>query len=136
MAAAKLKVEKLTVHTDPRGCVFEPLDAELFPGQKNVHVVVTHPGGIRGNHFHKQGTEVMTVTGHAFVRIRDKSRIRDVEIMPGEAFRFTFPPGTSHAIQNIGREDSLLVAFNTQPHDPANPDSETDILIQREKAPF
>jgi hypothetical protein len=40
-----------------------------------------------------------------------------------------FPPGVSHAIQNTGHTDSLLVAFNTCAHDPADPDTVQDILI-------
>ena len=129
MADDGLKVERLTVHSDLRGCVFEPLEEKDFPGQKNVHVVVTHPGGIRGNHCHQRGTEIITVTGRALVRIRDKGKVRDVAVMDGEAFRFTFPPGVSHAIQNTGGKDNILAAFNTQVHDPENPDSVSDPLI-------
>jgi len=129
MPEGELKVEKLAVHSDRRGCVFEPLEEENFPAQKNVHVVVTRPGGIRGNHCHKRGTEIITVTGHALVRIREKGRIRDIEVLDGEAFRFTFPAGVSHAIQNVGGEDNILAAFNTEVHDPDDPDSVPDSLI-------
>jgi CIC family chloride channel protein len=39
------------------------------------------------------------------------------------------PPGVSHAIQNTGGIDNLLVAFNTEPHDSDKPDLVQDVLI-------
>ena len=65
-----VRVEPVVLHQDSRS-VFEPLEPECLPSQRNIHVVVTEPGCVRGNHYHTRGTEVITVQGPALVRIRD-----------------------------------------------------------------
>jgi dTDP-4-dehydrorhamnose 3,5-epimerase-like enzyme len=47
----------------------------------------------------------------------------------GEAWRFEFPPGIAHAYLNTGHETQVLVAFSSEPHDPANPDTYRDVLL-------
>ena len=49
----------------------EPLGPSDLATQKNVHVVLSSPGAVRGNHHHERGTEIMTVYGPAHVRLRD-----------------------------------------------------------------
>jgi UDP-2-acetamido-2,6-beta-L-arabino-hexul-4-ose reductase len=39
--------------------------------KKNAHIVISGPGVIRGNHYHKKGEETMAVMGPALVRVRD-----------------------------------------------------------------
>jgi UDP-2-acetamido-2,6-beta-L-arabino-hexul-4-ose reductase len=114
---------------DERGFVFEPLDAKLLVSQNNAHVVVSRPGAVRGNHFHLRGTETLVICGPARVRIRKDKHTEDFSIPIGTTCRFIIPPGISHAIQNTGETDGLLVAFNTEPHDPDKPDLVQDVLI-------
>jgi len=123
------KYERLNVISDSRGYVFEPLLADAFSSQRNAHVVISEPGVVRGNHYHLKGEETITVVGPALVRFRNKDIIEDTQIPAGEAFRFTFPAGVSHAIQNLNEEPNVLVAFNTVEHDPKDPDTEEDILL-------
>ena len=125
-----IEAEKLRVARDARGSVFEPLDAEGLARQKNVHVVLTRPGGVRGNHFHRDMAEVLTVYGPALVRVREAGLIRDLVVPEHEVHRFTFPPGVAHAILNTGAEAGLLVSFSTRPHDPEHPDVVRDLLIE------
>lgn len=125
------RIEKQIVKrfTDNRGVVFEPLDEVDIAHQKNVHVVVSRPGAVRGNHYHVNGTETLVVCGPALIRIRQGDNREDVAIAAQETIRMVIPPKISHAIQNTGDTDCLLVAFNTIAHDPANPDVIEDILI-------
>ena len=44
----RVKIEYLNVQEDERGCVFEPLESEVLPFQRNAHLVLTHPGCVRG----------------------------------------------------------------------------------------
>ena len=127
-------VNKQTVKrfTDHRGFVFESIEEKWIPKQKNVHVVVSRPGAVRGNHYHETGTEMLIVCGPARVKIRYGHETDEFRIPDGNTVRLTIPPGISHAIQNTGDVDNLLVAFNTCPHDPANPDTVEDILIPAE----
>jgi len=125
----RVHLEKLEIKSDPRGCVWEPVSPAELAAQQNCHVVVTEPGGVRGNHFHKLGTEIATQRGPALVRYRDETGVHDVAISEGEVYRFVFPPHCSHAFKNTGAGANLLVAFNTVPHDPQSPDVYRDALI-------
>lgn len=124
-----INAEQVRVHRDPRGVVFEPLNAEQLAGQQNVHVVVSVPGCVRGNHFHQRAREILTAMGPALVRFREEGKMRDVLVPEGEAYRFIIPPGVAHAVQNTGQGPSVLVSFSSIVHDPANPDVVADKLI-------
>jgi dTDP-4-dehydrorhamnose 3,5-epimerase-like enzyme len=128
---ATATVEEIKFPTDPRGFVFEPLDAQRLPVQRNVHVAVSEPNAIRGNHFHQHSIEVAVVIGPALVRLREDGEIRDVPVPEGRAYQFTFPPGVSHAFQGRGTKPMLLVAFSSTVFDPAAPDVVRDILISQ-----
>jgi UDP-2-acetamido-2,6-beta-L-arabino-hexul-4-ose reductase len=92
--------------------------------------VITRPGGIRGNHYHRVGHEVALVLGPALVRYRDGEAVVDRPVAPGEAVRFTFPAGVAHAIQNTGDAPMIALSFNTEVHDRARPDVVRDVLIE------
>ncbi|MEX2175516.1 MAG: cupin domain-containing protein [Pirellulaceae bacterium] len=123
-------IQRLDVFADPRGAVYEPLLPEQLPPQRNVHVVVTEPGQIRGNHLHQRGTEILTVLGPALVRLQDESRQIDTQIEKGEAYRFVIPPGIAHAILAIGPEPMLIVAFNNDLFDRDHPDVVRKVLLE------
>jgi len=125
-----LEIDSLTVHSDARGVVFEPLAVEMIASQHNAHVVVSNPGVVRGNHYHQQGTETIAVVGPALVRIREDKNLRDIVVPEEKVYRFTFPPEIPHAIKNMGDRVNILVAFNTCEHDPENPDTVQEILIE------
>lgn len=122
-------IEELPFPSDPRGFVIEPLDAERLPEQRNVHVVWSEPGAIRGNHYHEHGTEVSVVMGPALVRLREDGMIRDVTVPDGAAYRLMLPPRVSHAFQNTGTKPTLIMAFNTAVFDRVKPDVIRDALI-------
>lgn len=124
-----VSIEKLRRAVDQRGQVFEPLDLRGLSEQRNVHVVLTEPGHIRGNHFHHVGSEVSAVLGPALVRYRDGAEITTVEVPSDEVWRFRFPPGVVHAFQNIGSSPMLIVSFNTMAHDPQNADTSREVIL-------
>jgi UDP-2-acetamido-2,6-beta-L-arabino-hexul-4-ose reductase len=125
-----VSIEPLDPVTDLRGLVLEPLGPHELPLQRNVHLVLTGPGHVRGNHYHERGREVTVVFGPALFRYRDGPAVRDVVIAAGQAYRITIPPGIGHAIQNPGPEPMILISFNTEPHDRARPDVVRDMLIE------
>jgi dTDP-4-dehydrorhamnose 3,5-epimerase-like enzyme len=125
----RASVEPLGGNRDPRGVVIEPLGPRELPIQRNVHLVLTGPGQVRGNHFHRLGTEIVTVLGPALVRLREQGELRDLVVPSGEAYRFVLPPGVSHAFQNTGSEPMVLIAFDSSAYDPASPDVQRDVLI-------
>src|SRR4051812_32420318 len=117
-----IKIDVLRVAKDTRGYVFEPMEGDKLGQFRNVHVVYTVPGVVRGNHRHLVGTEVSSVSGPMLVRYRHDGVIHDVHVPIGEVWRFEFPPGVAHAFRNDGTEPSMLAAFNTEAHDPDRPD--------------
>jgi dTDP-4-dehydrorhamnose 3,5-epimerase-like enzyme len=125
----EVKIERLRRAEDQRGYVYEPLDAIGLSVQRNVHVVLTQPGEIRGNHFHDTGTEVSAVSGPARVRIKQDAALSTHDIPEGETWRFTFPPRVTHAFQNTGVGPLIIVSFNTLPHDPNDPNTTRDVIL-------
>ena len=128
----EVQTEVMRVAKDARGMVYEPLRPDELAPQQNAHVVLTRPGGVRANHYHVHGTEILTVIGPALVRTREKGAFRDYHVGDREVMRFTIPPGVPHAVLNTGQTDGVVVAFNTHAHDPANPDVVRDVLIPPE----
>ena len=101
-------VQSVKTHRDARGSLFEPLtDAELA-GQKNVHVVLTQPNEVRGNHVHRTAVETTSVVGPCLIRLKEAGAIRDLEVPEGETWRLTIPPGVVHAFRNTGRSMMVL----------------------------
>ena len=125
----KVKINQLKTHTDLRGIVFGPIEKESISVQKNCHIVISKPGIIRGNHYHLYGTETIAVVGAALLRFREGAEVYDIEVPSNHVYKFVIPPKVSHAIKNTGEKDSILVAFNTVPHDPDKPDVITDTLM-------
>lgn len=122
----------LRLARDARGIVFEPVDAAELARQRNCHVVLTEPGCVRGNHWHRHATEITVVLGPARVRIRRAEGgedVQDVVVPDGQAFRFVFPPGVAHALENTGDRPMLAVAFSDQTHDRSQPDVVAEVLL-------
>jgi UDP-2-acetamido-2,6-beta-L-arabino-hexul-4-ose reductase len=122
-------VEEVRMHTDARGVVLEPVNREQLALQRNAHLVITQPGGIRGNHCHPRGSEVTVLLGPVLLRVRERGNVREFHVPAGKALRFTFPPGVAHAYQNTGTEPLAAMAFNTEVFDPAHPDTVREVLI-------
>ena len=115
-------VQSVKTHRDARGSLFEPLtDAELAI-QKNVHVVLTQPKEVRGNHMHRTAVETTSVVGPCLIRLKEDGAIRDLEVPAGETWRLTIPPGVVHAFRNTGAGIMVLVSFSTILHDPMGTD--------------
>jgi dTDP-4-dehydrorhamnose 3,5-epimerase-like enzyme len=125
-----VRIDILTSHRDTRGAVFEPLPGDEIANYRNMHVVVSEPGAIRGNHFHVHGTEITAVAGPTLVRFREAGALRDVQVPAGEVWRFTFPPGVPHAFCNTGDRTAVLASFNTEEHDPDAPDAVREVLLE------
>ncbi len=128
-AVAVTQIEQLASFRDARGLLFEPLGAAALGNQNNVHVVLTEPDAVRGNHRHRVSVEITTVVGPCLVRLKESGVTRDIDVPAGETWRFTIPPGVSHAYRNTGKAVMLLVSFNSHVHDPAKPDMERDPIL-------
>ena len=122
-------IEVVPSHRDARGALFEPVDDRQIEGKRNVHVVLTEPGQVRGNHRHTVGSEIAVVTGPALVRLKEGGVLRDVAVPAGDVWRFTIPPGVVHAFRNDGPGTMILIGFNTERHDPVRPDAVREEIL-------
>jgi dTDP-4-dehydrorhamnose 3,5-epimerase-like enzyme len=126
---SQVVVQSVKTHRDARGSLFEPLtDAELAD-QKNVHVVLTQPNEVRGNHVHRTAVETTSVVGPCLIRLKEAGTLRDLEVPKGEIWRLTIPPGVVHAFRNTGDAVMVLVSFSTNLHDPAGSDTEREPIL-------
>jgi dTDP-4-dehydrorhamnose 3,5-epimerase-like enzyme len=128
-AASGVRIESVKIHRDARGSVFEPLNDAELAAQKNVHVVITAPNEVRGNHRHASAVEITTVVGPCLVRFKEAGVIRDAEVPTGETWRFVIPPGVVHAYRNTGSEPMVLISFSTQVHDPQATDTVREQIL-------
>jgi UDP-2-acetamido-2,6-beta-L-arabino-hexul-4-ose reductase len=125
-------VEAVKLNSDPRGYVFEPVNQHELAAQGNSHIVVSEPGAIRGNHYHVRGREITVVVGPCLVRYRDVTGagpVHELMVPAGSAQRLTFPAGVAHAFRYPGPGLGLLAVFNSEVHDPAQPDVVREVLI-------
>ena len=126
----KVKIDQISKHSDARGTLFEPVDVDAIRLQKNVHVVVSEPDAVHGNHYHLNGTETIVVMGPALIRFKENDNIYDIDVEAGRVTRFIIPPGIAHAIKNMADKPNVFVAFNTVEHDPHTPDRIQDDILE------
>jgi dTDP-4-dehydrorhamnose 3,5-epimerase-like enzyme len=127
--ATRVIVQPVKTHRDARGALFEPLtDAELC-AQKNVHVVLTQPNEVRGNHMHRTAVETTSLVGPCLIRLKEAGTIRDIQVPAGEIWRLTIPPGVVHAFRNTGDSSMVLVSFSTNLHDPNGSDTVREQIL-------
>ncbi|MDP9090422.1 MAG: hypothetical protein M3O26_16975 [Pseudomonadota bacterium] len=125
----RANIQAVESHQDARGAVFEPLSDEELNAQRNVHVVLTQPQAVRGNHVHLTATEITTVVGPCLIRLKEEGAIRDIEVPPGEIVRLEIPPGVVHAFRNTGDSAMMLVSFSTNVHDPRGGDTAREEIL-------
>jgi dTDP-4-dehydrorhamnose 3,5-epimerase-like enzyme len=126
---AQALLQPVKTHRDARGALFEPLSDDELAGQKNVHVVLTQPNEVRGNHVHRTATETTSVVGPCLIRLKESGQIRDIEVAAGEICRLVIPPGVVHAYRNTGTGVMVLVSFSTNLHDPNGSDTAREQIL-------
>ena len=113
----------LTQKSDFRGELAELLKSHNI-GQ--IFVSRTRPGSGRGHHYHDTKVEKFVVLeGHAMIRLRHVLGGDDIEYpVSGQEFCvIEIPPGYAHAIENIGKEDLVMLFWSDEIFDPITPDT-------------
>lgn len=123
------RIESVNSHRDTRGVLFEPLSEVELAAQRNVHVVLTQPGEVRGNHLHLTAVETTSVVGPCLVRLKEAGVIRNIDVPAGEIWRLTIPPGVVHAYRNTGSGVMVLVSFSSNAHDPEAVDTLRESIL-------
>lgn len=113
----------LTKNKDDRGWLAELIKSKSF-GQ--IFISKTKPGITRGNHWHHTKTEkFLVVQGDAVVRFRRVDENDVIEyLVNGELPEvIDIPPGYTHSIENIGKDDVITLFWSNEIFDAENPDT-------------
>lgn len=126
--------KNIRLFADERGMVFEPVDGEaLAAGHvRNFHLATMKTGVVRGNHWHKEQTETISVFGSSgLAKFRDMKSGAEENIIveEGAVCTFTIAPGIAHAVINTGDKEMILACYTDRIHMPEKPDREIVTLI-------
>jgi UDP-2-acetamido-2,6-beta-L-arabino-hexul-4-ose reductase len=114
----------LSASTDGRGALAEFLKSEVA-GQ--LFISRTHPGAVRGNHYHHTKTEkFLVVEGTGIIRFRRVDGTSEVleYVVDGTDFRVVdIPPDYAHSIENVGSGELVVLFWASEIFDPAAPDT-------------
>lgn len=117
------KVIQPELRADNRGNLFEMIKSH---NSGQIFVSKTKPGIVRGNHYHHTKVEKFCViSGKAVIRLRriDTDEIKTYEV-DGEAPSIVdIPPGYTHNIENIGKQELITLFWANEVFDPEKPDT-------------
>ena len=114
----------LTMHCDNRGSFTEALHS-AERGQVSVNI--SHPGIVKGQHWHHTKHEkFLVVSGQGVIRFRKMVGDDKVIEYPvsGEKLEVVrIPPGYTHNIENTGKGDMVTLMWANEVFDPGAPDT-------------
>ena len=113
----------LDIKADQRGSLAEFLKS---PSMGQIFVSRTKPGITRGNHYHHTKTEkFLVLQGKAVIRFRQINSDRVLEYrVRGEDYRvLDIPPGYTHSIENVGKDELVTLFWANEMFDPEKPDT-------------
>ena len=119
-------------HVDSRGSFTEILKKEGF-GQISVNVI--KPGITKGNHYHHTKNEkFLVLRGECLTEFRriDSDDVISYRTRGDRPEVIDIPPGYTHSIANIGKEDAIVLMWANEPFDPENPDTHR-LNVEEEK---
>ncbi len=113
----------LDMHVDERGSFTEFLKT---PERGQVSVNISHPGVVKGNHWHNTKNEkFLVVKGEGLIRLRKVGSDEVVEYrVSGEKLEVVdIPCGYTHSIANVGDSDMATVMWVNEVFDPSKNDT-------------
>lgn len=115
--------DRLEIHRDDRGSFTEL----MRPGSGQISVNITHPGAVKGRHWHHSKWEVfVVVSGRGRIRLRrldtEEELVFDVSGEAPEAVYIL--PGYLHSLENLSETEELVtVMWASELYDPERPDT-------------
>ncbi|MBF0234170.1 MAG: NAD-dependent epimerase/dehydratase family protein [Desulfamplus sp.] len=120
----------LDIKTDKRGSLAEFLKSS-YCGQ--IFVSRTKPGITRGNHYHHTKAEkFLVIHGQAIIRFRHLLSNKLIEYpINGEEFRVVdIPPGYTHSIENVGKDELVTIFWADEIFNSKHPDTVFDEVLK------
>jgi UDP-2-acetamido-2,6-beta-L-arabino-hexul-4-ose reductase len=123
----KLEIKKLDIRSDDRGFAINILDKKSLKDYdiKEILIIVSKPGAIRGNHYHKTKLEWLGIlNGRAkFVYEDNKTGKRKMVTISGNKPKMIRTPrNVTHAVKNVGKDDLYMIELSNQIYED-NPDT-------------
>lgn len=113
----------LTMHVDDRGSFTEFLKTKE---RGQVSVNISHPGIVKGNHWHNTKNEkFLVVSGEGLIRLRKvgSSEVIEYRVSGSKLEVVDIPCGYTHSIANVGTQDMTTVMWVNEVFDPGHPDT-------------
>ena len=113
----------LEMHTDSRGSFTEFLRS---PERGQVSINISHPGIVKGNHWHHTKNEkFLVVKGEGVIRFRNifSKEVIEYHVSGDKLEVVDIPCGYTHNIENVGTEDMVTVMWANEAFDPDHPDT-------------
>ena len=113
----------LEMHTDNRGSFTEFLRS---PKRGQVSINISHPGIVKGNHWHHTKNEkFLVVKGEGVIRFRNifSKEVIEYHVSGDKLEVVDIPCGYTHNIENVGTEDMVTVMWANEAFDPDHPDT-------------
>jgi UDP-2-acetamido-2,6-beta-L-arabino-hexul-4-ose reductase len=113
----------LLSHKDQRGSFTEILKTV---GQGQISVNISRPGITKGNHYHMSKNEkYLVVSGLCEIKFRKVGAENVITYKCGgdDLKVVDIPPGYTHSITNVGKDDSITLMWANECYDPNIPDT-------------
>lgn len=113
----------LEMHTDARGSFTEFIRT---PDRGQFSVNISHPGIIKGQHWHHTKNEkFLVVSGKGLIEFRriDSEEVINYHVNGEKLQVIDIPTGYTHNIINEGDTDLVTVMWANEPFDPEHPDT-------------
>ena len=113
----------LEMHTDNRGSFTEFLRS---PERGQVSINISHPGIVKGNHWHHTKNEkFLVVKSEGVIRFRNifSREVIEYHVSGDKLEVVDIPCGYTHNIENVGTEDMVTVMWANEAFDPDHPDT-------------
>ncbi|RTL55996.1 MAG: SDR family oxidoreductase [Rhodocyclaceae bacterium] len=113
----------LDLHTDARGTLFEAV--RTYPGGQ-AFLSTSHPGVVRGNHFHTRKFERFLVcAGEAEIRFRKlfTTEVLTVRVSGRRPVIVDIPTFYTHSIENVGEGELMTLFWSNEIYDPSDSDT-------------
>lgn len=122
---AKVRIEELRDYGDGRGPSYSvPAPALEYLGRvADVHLGMSKPGAVRGNHYHLRRREAIVVLPGAQWSLHwdngEGSPPSERSFDGSQAVLVLVETGVSHALRNNGERPLWFIACSSEPYDPA-----------------
>ena len=87
---------------------------------------ISHPGIVKGNHYHHTKNEkFLVVKGEGVIRFRkiNETEVIEYHVSDKKLEVVDIPVGYTHNIENTGKEDMVTIMWANETFDPSHPDT-------------